>query len=146
MVYQWRLRRIMIYRLDFIRSVKILKVESKFEKHMDKAIKFQGNHWGVSYGESSSLDHIEMTIHIEDREEHILQRLTRERRCGWIECVDKHTYRFVADVFDAVEMLPWIRTFIGRIARLESSNQYVVNTFYQDFEAMCCMYGDDDAI
>ena len=53
----------------------------------------------------------------------------------------------MADVYDASEMLPWIRTFIGRIVNLQCSNQFVVNTFYEDLQRMEAMYGGDaDAI
>ena len=147
MTYHWRFRRIMIYRLDSIRSVKALKSEPKFDKYMSCAEKFRENHWGMSHSGALSLDHIEMTIHIKEGEEYILQRLDRERRCGRIEREDEHTYRFIADVYDATEMLPWLRTFIGRIVKLECSNQYVTDTFYNDCDTMRQMYGGDgDAV
>lgn len=43
-----------------------------------------------------------------------------------------------------MEMMPWIRSFIGRITKLECSNQEVVDTFYSDLEEMKIMYGGDD--
>ncbi len=61
--------------------------------------------------------------------------------------MDDHTYRYVADVFDAGEMLPWLRTFIGRIGKLESSNDFGVKRFHEDLEATAALYGgDDDAV
>ncbi|MCL1940316.1 MAG: helix-turn-helix domain-containing protein [Synergistaceae bacterium] len=147
MTYHWSFQRIMIYRLDSIQSVKLLKSESKFEKCTALAEKFRETHWGVSYSGALSPDHIEMTVHIEEGAEHILQRLTRERRCGQIERAGANTWRFVADVYDAAEMLPWLRTFIGRIVKLECSNRYITDTFYDDLDSMCKMYGGDgDAV
>ena len=49
------------------------------------------------------------------------QRLEREKRCGRVEIIDKNTCKYIADVYDASEMLPWLRTFIGRIENLECS-------------------------
>ena len=64
-----------------------------------------------------------------------------------MERLDKHTYRYTADVFDAGEMLPWLRTFIGRIVKLESSNDFVVKRFHEDLEATAGLYGGDgDAV
>jgi len=54
-------------------------------------------------------------------------------------------YRFTASVCDAVEMLPWIRTFIGRISALRCDNSDVEKTFYEDLKAMENMYGVDEA-
>ena len=88
-----------------------------------------------------------MTIHIDSGELFILQRLEREKRNGRIERIDDNTYRFIADVYDASEMLPWIRTFIGRIVNLSCTNQYVSKTFYADLDRMNALYGGDkDAI
>lgn len=73
--------------------------------------KFKQNLWCVSTGAGYSLDHIEMSIHVGKREGYILDRLEREKRCGWIEIVDEHTYKFVADVYDVAEMLIRILSF-----------------------------------
>ena len=91
-----------------------------------------------------SVDHIEMTLRVEDGEDFIISRLEREKRCGRVEKLDSNTYRFSADVYDAGEMLPWLRTFIGRIEKLECSNPYVIKTFYEDLDAMQKLYGGDD--
>lgn len=104
--------------------------------------------WGVSTGVDFSMDHIEMTVHVENWEGYIVDRLEREKRVGRVEVIDGHTYRFVADVYDATEMLPWLRTFIGRVVELKCSNQYVVDTFYRDLDEMMNLYrgGDADAV
>lgn len=73
-----------------------------------------------------------------------IDRLKREKRHGRIEAVDEHTYRFVADVYDAGELVTWARTFIGRIVSFESDNRYIVNRFYDDIRRMAEMYGGGD--
>ena len=100
--------------------------QEKFDQHL----------WGVSTGPDHNLDHIEISIHFGPGEEFILQRLEREKRHGRVE-------KFVADVYDASEMLPWLRTFIGRIVDLQCSSQFAVDTFSEDLARMNAMYGGD---
>ena len=88
-----------------------------------------------------------MTIHLGHGEEFVLQRLEREKRHGTVELLDAQTCRFTADVYDASEMLPWLRTFLGRIVDLKCSNPLVENMFYEDLRRMDAMYrGDDHAV
>jgi len=81
-----------------------------------------------------------MVIHAEASEPFILQRLIREKRNGQVTVLDPHTYLYQADVYDALEMLPWIRTFIGRIKKLECSNPQVIERYNEDLDAMTSLY------
>lgn len=137
----------MLFRLDNIRAVKPGSVERNKEKYFGFCERFETHLWGVSGGEEPNLDHIEMTVHVDDDEQFIIDRLERERRCGRIEAINSHTYKYVADVYDASEMLPWLRTFIGRVEILECSDLWVTRRFYQDIEAMKKLYGGgEDAV
>lgn len=137
-------RRLMFLRLDAIRSVRPLEPDPNFEVYEGYQKKFDENLWGVSSGETPDLDHIEMTLHMDAHETFILQRLMREKRHGTVERLDEHTVLFTADVYDAAEMLPWLRTFIGRIERLRCTNQHVMDTFYGDLAAMARLYGGEE--
>lgn len=66
--------------------------------------------------------------------------MEREKRCGSIEKINENTYRYVADVYDAMELMPWIRTFTGRIKALKSDNKELESRFYEDLEEMTRMY------
>lgn len=142
--YHYRFHKPMFFRLDSIRAVKQGGVESNPAKYGGWCETFRENLWGTSLGAEYSLDHIEMTLRVEDGEDFIISRLEREKRCGRVEKLDSNTYRFYADVYDAGEMLPWLRTFIGRIEKLECSNPSVIKTFYEDLDAMQKLYGGDD--
>ena len=141
--YHYQGKRMAFYRVDAVRRVGILNVEKKIDVYEGYYAKFRENLWGVSVGAEHELEHIEMTLRVEPGEGHIVQRLEREKRGGTIEVLDGHTYRFSADVYDAYEMLPWLRTFTGRIVELQCSNQSVVDTFYADLEQMMRQYGGD---
>jgi len=84
---------------------------------------------------------VEFEVLVGEGEEHIIRRLNREKRCGQVERVDEEHYRFSADVFDASEMIPWIRTFICRITRMNFSDRSTENKLKEDIERMYDIYG-----
>ena len=104
--------------------------------------------WGVStrrgrWGENR-FEHVEFTVRVETGEEYILRRMERERRVGRVEQVDATHYRFVADVYDTREVVPWIRTFLGRITQLNFSNRSIENAFKDDVAALYSLYGIEE--
>lgn len=129
------------YRTDFINEVEIGKECENYEQLTERLNSIKDNIWGICCNGKNGLEHVEFTIKINDGEEYILNRLEREKRCGEVEFLGENRYRFYADVFDTSEMIPWIRTFIGRITQLDFSNRTVENTFKNDLEEMYDMYG-----
>ena len=141
--YHYQFRRMMFFRLDYVQKVEAIEEEKHFEKYEESCRKFQNHLWGASSGPGFNLDHLELTLHYEDDEQYIPRRLEREKRNGCVEILDEHTCRFTIDVYDASEMIPWLRTFIGRVEKLECSNQAVVDRFYADLDEMYVLYGGD---
>ena len=62
---------------------------------------------------------------------------------GLVEQVDAETWKFTADVYDASEMMPWLRTFLGRIVKLECSDASIGRLFREDLEKMRRLYGGE---
>ena len=54
--------------------------------------------------------------------------------------------KFSADVYDANEMIPWLRTFICRIVSIDFSNKKLEANFRADLEEMYRMYGVERAV
>lgn len=133
--------RFIFYRLDNINKVTVLNSAEDYDNYKLELKNFKKYLWGVSTNAGDQLDEIRMIVHISDDEHYIVDRLFREKRCGSVEKINKNTYMYYAKVYDAVELLPWIRTFIGRITKLESNNQYMIKTFNDDLEEMKNMYG-----
>ena len=131
------------FRLDYIQEVELLEEVPGREVYARQCEKLRANLWGTSTGVGHSLDRIEMTVRFSDDEPYIPQRLEREKRCGKVERTGPNTCRFTAEVCDASELLPWIRTFIGRIESLECTDQAMVDRFYEDLAAMTAMYGGE---
>ncbi len=129
------------FRLDYVKKATEGEKVEDYERYLDVFYKIREHMWGVSIGNIQRLEHIEFTVYIGNNEEHIYQRLLREKRCGEVVRLDKNTALFYADVYDAYELCPWIRSFICRIKRLNFSDRYLENRFKQDIENMYNTYG-----
>ena len=151
-LFAWNLgnRRFMFYRADVISHVKTDPAEKededtqKTEELIQKGDEFCSHVWGVSANHQKKTDRVEMILHVGDGEEFVVQRLKREKRCGTVVQLDASHWRFTADVLDALEMLPWLRTFTGRVTDLQCTNQLVTQRFWSDFSALAEMYGGED--
>lgn len=143
MAYSPRFRRITSYRADSIVSVTPTDVCPDFDALREKLDGMEKNLWGVSTQGFSGkrLEHVEFTVRFDPEEKHIPQRLEREKRCGRVERVGENAARFSADVYDASELIPWIRTFICRITSLEISDKELEARFKSDLDATYALYG-----
>ena len=143
MAYVPRFRRITSFRADNIISVTLEEISEQYDKLQETLKSMLPHIWGVStqsrFGER--LEHVEFTVHYADNEQHIRNRLEREKRCGTVEHLDNNTSRFSANVFDSLEMIPWIRTFICRITDIHFSNKELEEQFKIDLKAMYTLYG-----
>lgn len=135
-------KRLMSYRLDNIEEAKLLEILDNYEQYSNILEKHKDKIWGVSLGSSKtrSLEKVTFTITYEDDEQHIYNRLLREKRCGMVERLSKNSSRFTAEVFDSGELVPWIRTFICRITEIEFSNKELEKQFKRDMEGMYKIY------
>lgn len=142
LAYHPDMKQIRSFRVDYLSDVKIGDICPDFDllrKKLDFSEKFM---WGVDRRKDEKrLEHVEFTVYVAPGEEYIIRRLQREKRIGKVEKVDENHYRFFAEVYDSNELVPWIRTFICRITRLNFSNRTVENRFKNDIETMYRMYG-----
>lgn len=143
MAYVPQFKRVTSFRIDNIISVKIGEVSGQYDKLQEMFEKMVPHIWGVStQGRTGKrMEHVEFTVRYGDDEQHIRNRLEREKRCGTVEHLDGNTSRFSADVFDASEIIPWIRTFICRIIDIHFSDPELEEQFNSDIQAMYALYG-----
>ena len=143
MAYVPRFRRITSFRTDNILSVTAEEVCPDFDERRSLLDRMAPHIWGVSTqgGSGQRLEHVEFIVSYGSGEQHIHQRLEREKRCGTVERLDEHHSRFSADVFDAHELVPWMRTFICRITDYSFSDKALEERFGQDLEEMYRLYG-----
>ncbi len=139
--YFYLARHLTFHRLDGIQAVSPGVYDPDCGRYAGYYEKFRRHLWGVSTGPGRQTSRVEMTVRIGPGEDYILRRLERERRCGTVERTGETTWRFQAEVYDPSELLPWLRTFTGRIVSLTCSDQTVVDTFRADLAQMREMYG-----
>ena len=138
--------KIVFFRLDRIGKVRALAGVPDYQSFQNRLDDARQYLWGVSTGRQK-LEHIEMELLIEPQDVHVVRRLEREKRCGTVKFLGNKRWRFYADVYDAWELLPWLRTFTGRITSLTCSNNAVGERFWADLAAMDALYGGDgDAV
>ena len=143
MAYVPGFRRMAAFRTDQIVSVKLKEVSERFDELRAKLDGMQPHMWGVSTQSrcGERMEHVEFTVCYSEDEPYIPRRLEREKRCGTVEHFENHTSRFSADVFDASELVPWIRTFICRIRDISFSDKELEAEFKNDIKEMYALYG-----
>ncbi len=133
------------FRVDYLSNIRIEEPTPRFDELRKELDAMQSKMWGVTAIRKRNgkeiLDHVEFVVQVADDEDHIVRRLEREKRVGHVEKIDQNAYRFTADVYDAGEMIPWIRTFICRITQLHISDKKLETQFKNDMEEMYRMYG-----
>ncbi|SFD21396.1 WYL domain-containing protein [Ruminococcus albus] len=141
-------KRFSAFRLDYIKTVKKSTVCEKYNELKDKYEKNISRCFGVSFGKRKDMGTVapmKITFYAdEEKEPHIIERLHREKRCCILEKSGEHLYTLTADVFDPNEMMQWVKTFIGRIVKIEGGTSEIIQRFYKDIIRMEKMYGGDD--
>lgn len=129
------------FRLDHIDVITLGEKVAHYENYQQLLAQKLPHCWGVSFGNADELETVEMVIAIDEkRESYVLARLKREGRHGQIEALTEGQYMYRHQVYDANEMLPWLKTFIGRIVAFRCSNKNVERKMFRDFERLYGMY------
>lgn len=151
-VHQTKSKRFSSYRLDYLLSVTSLDAEGEafkiqYEQHKIDLEKNLSKTWGVSFGgscRSERLEQLSFTLSLdEEREAHMISRLERESRGGTITRLEPGVWRCTRECFDCNELMPWVKTFTGRILSFACSNSMIEKKFFRDMERMAKMYGGE---
>lgn len=142
MAYEQKHKRISSFRIDNIVKITPGNTSDRLEELRGRLEKMKSHMWGVSTQSRSGMrmEMVTFTVRYGYGEQHIHQRLEREKRCGHVEKIDDHTSRFYAEVYDASELIPWIRTFLCRITEIYFSNAVLEAQFRCDIENMYRLY------
>lgn len=137
-------KRLVCYRLDGIRKVVALERDEAFTSHMEAYEKHAPASWGVSFGTSRRPETVQMQIVLdEELEPHIVTRLEREGRGGQITRIQPGLYEYTTSCWDSGEILPWVKTFTGRILSFTCSNKAIEQRLWADMRAMRDLYLND---
>mgnify|MGYP002512326614 FL=1 len=142
--YLQRKKRFSCFRLDSVKSLTPLAQSPDYDVLLEKLDHNRRHLWGVSFqGEAGHrLDKLTMILQaMEPAENYIVDRLKREGRGGTVTRLARNVYQYEIEVFDCNEMLPWLRTFIGRILKLTCTAKSIEQKFYRDLQKMYEIYG-----
>lgn len=143
-LYGDRHQRLHSFRLDYIKSVKLLEpcADAQALRAVGKASIERT--WGASLSDRQKTEQFTMTLRIDaEREPYILERLEREGRGGKIEWLAPDQYRFSIAVTDSSELMNWVKTFTGRILSVEGDNRAAISRFYRDMRRMGALYKEE---
>lgn len=145
LVWSPKRRKFSFQRTDQISN---LKIDEAFDVPQDLEEKlkiYQSHAWGVtSCNNQSCTEHIEMILSIRAGEDYLLNKLINEKRCGTVEQIDETRWLFRADVYNTLEMVPWLRSFTGSILELKGSNSVVIKRFWKDLSDLANLYCSGD--
>ena len=130
-------------RLDTIKSVSLGELCESYDQLKSEELASRDYLWGVSFlaKNDAPTSTVKLTLNINEQTEgFILNRLEREGKSGVITKIADNTFTYEIKVSDANEMVPWIRTFIGRIIDIETDNEIIKHKFKRDLRAMYKMY------
>ncbi len=147
-IYRYKGRVYDTVRLDRIVTCQLLDVATDMEQHYTMLDYHLSKAWGgVSINKGQPIETLRMEIRVlEGKEDYIVERLRREGRHGTVTRVDQDVYEYTIRATDISEMMPWIRTFTGRIISLECSNRIVQKRFYDDLKTVLAMYEEVDHV
>lgn len=142
--YNTSSKRFFCFRMDSINKVIPGKISPVYDKVIKQLSDNKHKAWGVSFQNNTNfyMHSLELTLYIDIKKEpFVLKRLYREGKGGEILETGENIFTYKIKVFDVNEMLPWIRTFTGRIIKLETSQKGIKSLFNRDMEEMYKMYG-----
>lgn len=144
-VFNLRPHRLTSLRIDCIDSIEPLALCDRAEDQRRLVDSTANGRWAVSYSGSRRVEQLCVKLFIdEEKEQFVLDRLRRESRGGEVLRIDKDTYLYTVEVYDSNEVMPWIKTFVGRIISLEGTNRAVVDKFYNDMRLMKELYAAEE--
>ncbi|MFG6393018.1 MAG: WYL domain-containing protein [Lachnospiraceae bacterium] len=142
--YNTSSKRFFCMRMDFIKKVIPGSISPLYDKAAKQLSSNKHKTWGVSFQNNTNfhMHSLELILYIDtEKEPFVLKRLYREGKGGEVIKTGENIFTYRTQVFDVNEMLPWIRTFTGRIIKLETSQKGIKNLFNRDMAEMYKMYG-----
>lgn len=139
--YHFRNHRLFSYRLDYMKNLTVVEESDKYDQLVTNLTSKLPFSWGVAFGKQTQLEKVEVILHIdESTEEYVLRRVKREGKNGSVEKIADNMFLYCVEIFDTMEIVPWLRTFIGRIISIKGSNQTVIQQFMNDSNRMASLY------
>ena len=135
--------RFLFTRIDKIKDIKETADNANWCKTEEKYLAEKDRYWGVS-NNGLELQTVQIVFQIDPDELYVLKRLRKQKRTGTIEQISENQYRYSVTLYDPVEMVPWIRSFLGRIQSIECSDKEAEQYIKDSIKNICDLYAEDD--
>lgn len=123
-------------RIDHILSIEDTRVfeNAGIYNKVREVLNYRLKHtWNVNFHHNDAPQLVEFTVSVEDDEPFIITRLMREGHGGIITQLTRNTYRYSIRLFDVSEIIPWVKSFTGRILSFKSEDKNVEARFFNDY-------------
>lgn len=123
-------------------SVKKSDICSYFDSLLAKFISVKKHLWGKSIlYDKSKTEHVDFTVQYKESETYIRKRLQRESFLGQIEVNSKEKkVMFSFELYDSKELIPWIRSYFGRITSFTFDNKDLQQQLTDEIKKMYAIY------
>jgi predicted DNA-binding transcriptional regulator YafY len=136
------------FRLDKMFHVQLREEYPFYEEKYAELERQLAKSWCVVMAaRDAPLDEVVMTLAINPQtESYVLDRLHAEGKWGTVRQMDSERFEYRIEVNDAQEMIPWIRTFTGRIVDFRCSNPAVAAKLSEDWQEALNQYEREDQV
>ena len=138
-------KRFLSFRLDLMHLPRSGAVFDGYDGLCQRYAEISAKSFGVSLREVPNAEPLEVVINADEiNERYVIDRLKREKRSGDLQKTDENEFTLTLDICDPTEAMKWVKTFIGRIKRINGGTENVRRQFKEDIDRMYEMYGGDD--
>lgn len=88
---------------------------------------------------------IELTLIITKEEEYVLERLYREVGKTSVESLENNLYKVRFESMGGLDLVPYIRTYFGRIVEMVSSDTFLIKKIKRDLKATLAYYKEGES-
>lgn len=133
-------------RMDYIDKVRMAEKcpEKEYKERKQTALDIRKHIWGVSWKTMKNRELSKLRFRIDCQpwqQEEIFLNMKAEARRGKVRKIGHNRVEFFIEVYDVMELMPWIRTFLGKICEIECSDENFTRRFFEDFQKMRECYG-----
>ncbi|WP_088839287.1 WYL domain-containing protein [Listeria sp. ILCC792] len=132
------------FRLEHLASVKLLGHSEDFDHIVAEFDACQPYFWSNMTGNCEK-DRLAMQLQIDEkRDGYLIERIKREGRSGKLTKIGPQLFEYEIELFDLTGIKPFLRTFIGRIVKMEASKRGFVQAFFKEIGEMNAFYEEEE--
>lgn len=132
-------------RIDGIKELSLGSIVKDYQTYRDAFEQKKHRAWNGSFNQQR-LKSLKILLRIEEgKEDYLMTRLTREQRMGHSRRLDRQTVSFEIELTDLYAINPFLRTFIGKIITIESSDLTWLAQFNDDLDQLITLYLSKEA-